>query len=149
MIKDYVEPGVYSAGQEVQLIIKTMTDLGYKAIVDGSYWGVLFYNEVFQDLDKDQEIKAYIKQIRPDGKIDLTLHRTGHHDAEQIAEALLAALKDAGGFLPLGAKTEPEEIYRLFGVSKKKFKMAVSHLYKKRLISIEEEGIHHPPKIAR
>lgn len=140
-IKDEVEQGLYEPGQEVNLVIKTMTDLGYKAVVDGAYWGVLYYDEVFQELNKNQEIKGYIKQIRPDGKIDLVLYRTGHHEAEPISEQILDHLKKAGGFLPINNKTDPDEIYRLFGVSKKKYKMAIGGLYKRRLIAIEDEGI--------
>lgn len=141
MIKDCVEPDVYKVGQQVELIIKTMTDLGYKAVVDGQYWGVLYYNEVFQELEKDQEVLGFIKLVRPDGKLDLTLYKTGHHDAKDIAQVILSELEKAGGFLPVNSKTQAEEIYRLFGVSKKKYKMAVGNLYKARKILLREDGI--------
>lgn len=141
MIKDKVEADIYHPGQEVQLIIKSMTDLGYKALVDGQYWGVLYYNEVFQELQKDQEIKGYIKQIRADQKIDLMLYQTGHQGAEPAAGMILETLKESGGYLPLSAKTDADEIYKLFGVSKKKFKIAIGGLYKKNLIQLCEDGI--------
>jgi hypothetical protein len=144
-IKDIVEADEYQAGQQVELVIKTMTDLGYKAIVDGKYWGVLYYNEVFQELEKNQEVLGFIKQIRPDGKLDLTLYKTGHHDAKDIGSVILADLKAAGGFLPLTSKTEADEIYDTYGVSKKKFKMALGGLYKQRLITIEDDGIRLCP----
>lgn len=141
MIKDEINPGEYNEGQEVQLVIKTMTDLGYKAIVDGKYWGVLYYSEVFQELEKNQEVVGFIKKIRPDGKIDLALYRTGHHDAKDISEIIFRDLQDSGGFLALSAQTPAEKIYERYGVSKKKFKMALGALYKQRLITIDDQGI--------
>lgn len=142
MIKDTAPEGEYKVGQQVELIIKTMTDLGYKAIIDGKYWGVLYYNEVFQELEKDQELIGFIKQVRPDGKLDITLYKTGHHDAKDIGAVILNELTAASGFLPLNNSTPPEKIYELFGVSKKKFKMALGGLYKRRLIEIKDDGIY-------
>ncbi|MEY4616313.1 MAG: hypothetical protein RJB66_1273 [Pseudomonadota bacterium] len=142
MIKDSAPEGEYKVGQQVNLIIKTMTDLGYKTIIDGKYWGVLYYNEVFQELEKDQEVIGFIKTVRPDGKLDVTLYRTGHHDAKDIGVVILKELEKAKGFLPIHNGTDPEEIYRVFGVSKKKFKMAIGGLYKKRLIEIKDDGIY-------
>lgn len=145
MIEDQVPPGTYTNGQQVELLIKTMTDLGYKAIVDGKFWGVLYYNEVFQDLEKDQEMIGFIKSIRPDGKLDLMLYRTGHHDAKDIGEVIMTRLTEQGGFLPFSNTTPPEDIYSQFGVSKKKFKMAIGGLYKQRLITIKDDGIYQSP----
>ena len=142
MIKDNVPEGEYQVGQQVELTIKTMTDLGYKAIVDGKYWGVLYYNEVFQELEKNQSVIGFIKNIRADGKIDLTLYQSGNADAESIGKVILEELTKAGGFLPLTSTTPPDEIYNLFGVSKKKYKMAIGGLYKDRLIQIKDDGIY-------
>jgi predicted RNA-binding protein (virulence factor B family) len=141
IILDTVEEHVFSEGQEVALIIKTETDLGYKAIVNGKYWGVLYYNEVFHDLFKNQELKGYIKKIRADGRIDLSLYKLGSRGSIDIGENILKILEEAGGFLDITDKTPAPEIYALFGVSKKKFKMALGGLYKKRLIITEEKGI--------
>lgn len=141
-IFDVVPPHIYTVGQVVDLLIKSETDLGYKAIVNGKYWGVLYYNEVFQELFKDQEMKGYIKKIRDDGRIDLSLYQLGSHGSLDIGGTILKTLEDAGGFLNITDKTSPEEIYKLFGVSKKKYKMALGGIYKKRLIHIKDDGIY-------
>jgi predicted RNA-binding protein (virulence factor B family) len=141
-ILDNVTAGVFAPGQSVQLVIKAETDLGYKAIVDGKYWGVLYFNEVFQYLFKNQEISGYIKKIREDGRIDLTLYKFGSLGSVDIAELILQKLAEANGYLNISDKTAAQEIYDLFGVSKKKFKMALGGLYKKRVISIKSDGIY-------
>lgn len=131
----------YEEGQLVDLLVIGKTDLGYKAIINGKHLGVLFANEVFQDLSYGQQIQGYIKKIREDGKIDLSLQQVGHKSSLDIAPVILEKLKAENGFLPLTDKTPPEEIYRLFGVSKKKYKMALGGLYKKRIITIDDDGI--------
>ncbi len=132
-------------GQEISLLIAGMTDMGFKTVVDGIYGGMIFKNEVFQDLSYAQELKGFIKQIRPDGKLDISLQDTlkiGHHSADEIAPKIMSLLEGSGGFLPVNDKTPAEEIYRLFGASKKKYKIALGGLYKKRLIRVETDGIH-------
>jgi hypothetical protein len=131
----------YHDGDAVDLLIAAKTDLGYKAIVDGKYWGVLYANEVFQTLRYGQKIPGFIKTVRADGKLDLGLQRTGHKAGEDIAPKILALLKERGGFLEITDKTSAEIIYELFGVSKKKYKIALGGLYKKRLIKIDDDGI--------
>lgn len=132
----------YQDGQKVNLIIAGRTDLGFKAIIEKRHWGVLYANEVFQPLRQGQKIEGYIKKMRPDGKIDLSLQRSGHKATrEDVGPKILESLKEKNGFLPINDKTPPEEIYRLFGVSKKQFKVALGGLYKKRLISVHEDGI--------
>ena len=127
--------------QEVDLWIYRRTDLGYKAIVDGTAMGVLYQNEVFQPLSYGQKIKGYVGKIRTDGKIDLILNRAGHESAENIAPIILKMLAEQNGFLALNEKTTPETIYKLFGVSKKKYNMVLGSLYKKKLITIHDDGI--------
>lgn len=132
----------YTEGQEVQLVIAAETDLGFKAIINDEDWGVLYHSEVFQDLRLSQKIKGYIKKIREDGKIDLILQKPGHHAAQgEIGPKILEELKRQGGFLPINDKTSAETIYDLFGVSKKKYKIALGGLYKKRLITVDDSGI--------
>lgn len=131
----------YQEGQLVDLLIYGKTDLGFKAVINGKHMGVIFSNEVFQELNYGQKIQGYIKNLRADGKIDLSLQKEGHQSSLDIAPMILEKLKAAGGFLPLTDKTPPEKIYELFGVSKKKYKMALGGLYKKRLITIEDKGI--------
>lgn len=140
-ILDTTEPGDYTVGEQVSLHIYSRTDLGFKAIVNDKHWGLLFTNEVFQSLSQDQKITGYIKHIREDGKLDLTLQKIGHHAGADIEPLILNMLKEQGGFLEINDKTPADDIYRLFGVSKKKYKVALGSLYKKRLISVSEEGI--------
>lgn len=128
-------------GDEVDLIIYAPTDMGYKAVVNNDSWGVLYKNEVFQDLQFGQKISGYVKKVRPDGRIDLCLQKPGFQSVPDLSEKILEHLKVSGGSCPFTDKTPPEEIYRLFGVSKKKFKMAVGTLYKKRKIFFESESI--------
>lgn len=140
-ILDVAGPNDYQIGQAVELIIKIQTDLGYKAIVNGTHWGVLYHNEVFKVLEKDLTVVGYIKKVRDDGKIDLTLYKTGHQGGDEVVPKILAMLLEHNGFLPVSDKSSPEEIYQEFGVSKKKFKIALSGLYKDRMIVIAEDGI--------
>ncbi len=128
-------------GQSVQLLIYGKTDLGFKAIINKSHVGVLYYDEVFQPLQYGQSIMGFIKKIRADKKIDLSLQRTGHKAGDDIAPRILELLQDNNGFLKINDKTSPEEIYKLFGASKKKFKIALGGLYKKRAIKVTDEGI--------
>lgn len=129
-------------GQEVSLLIAGQTDLGYKAIVDKKHWGILYFDEVFQKLHYGSSMKGFIQKIRPDGKIDLRLARVGHKAAaDDIGPQILGLLEGAGGRYQLSDKTDPEVIYRLFGVSKKKFKIALGALYKSRQIEVLENEI--------
>ncbi|MGZ3744113.1 MAG: CvfB family protein [Pseudobdellovibrionaceae bacterium] len=132
----------YTADQSVELMICGETDLGYKAIINGKHLGMLYHNEVFQSLKQGQRLSGFIRKVREeDGKIDLGLLKTGHQGAENISPKILELLEKSNGYLPINDKTSAEKIYELFGVSKKKYKIALGGLYKKRLISIEEEGI--------
>lgn len=141
MLKPTAEPGDFKEGQKVALIIKARTDLGYKVIVDGTHWGLLYGNEVFRDLDANEITHGYVKKIREDGRLDISLQALGYDGIAAMADELMAKLESANGFLDVTDKTDPEEIYRRFGVSKKKWKMAVSRLYKERKIRIEPDGI--------
>ncbi|MFH0781632.1 MAG: S1-like domain-containing RNA-binding protein [Pseudomonadota bacterium] len=131
----------YKEGEEVDLIIYAETDLGYSAIVNGSHTGMIYENEVFQKLFIGQKLKGYIKKVREDGKVDLRLQRTGFQGVDDISENIFTALKECGGKVAVTDKSPPEEIYALFGVSKKVFKKAIGTLYKKRLIVIDTDGI--------
>ena len=131
----------FKIGDSVNLLITGKTDLGFKAIINGNYLGVIFENEVFTSLFYGQKTKGFIKNIRGDGKIDLSLQVTGHRAAENIEPILLQMLEDNDGFLAINDKTEAEAIYQMFGVSKKKYKMILGSLYKKRIISVHDDGI--------
>jgi len=131
----------YAIGQEVELIIESETDLGYKAIINNSHWGILYENEVFEQLAKGLKIKGFIKKIRPDNKIDLSLHPLGYEKVDPLTQMILDELKKEGGFIPVSDKSEAEEVYRFFGISKKSYKQAIGALYKRRMITISPDGI--------
>ena len=135
------EPGNFHAGQEVELLICNQTDIGYKAIINGTHWGVLYSNEVFQPLKSGQRTKGYIKKVREDNKIDLSLHKPGYERVDDITDTILNVLKEQGGFISVTDKSSPETIHKLFGVSKKTYKKAIGAIYRKRLITIESDGI--------
>lgn len=131
-------------GQKVELLVIAETDLGFKCIIEHEHLGMLYFNEVFQPLDYGSEVTGYVKQIRPDGKVDLILQPLGHKGADELGRKILTKLESAGGFLGLTDKSDPDLIYDLFGVSKKKYKAAVGTLYKNRMIRILENGIELP-----
>jgi predicted RNA-binding protein (virulence factor B family) len=135
------EEDLFQPGQKVDLLIAAKTDLGYKAVVNGTHWGVLYAGEVFQPLHYADRVTGYIRQVRPDGKIDLALQREGHRSSEDIAPLILEKLREQNGFLPINDKTSAEIISSEFGVSRKKFKMALGGLYKQRQISVDDDGI--------
>ena len=135
------DTSVYSTEQKVDLLIFGQSDLGFKAVINGKHLGMLYKNEVFQDLRYADQLTGYIKKVRDDGKIDLILQPFGSLGADDLGQKILDILKEKGGFLPLTDKTPPEIIYELFGVSKKKYKMALGGIYKKKLISIDQDGI--------
>ena len=131
----------FEVGQKVSLIIADKTELGFKAIVNHTHWGLLYQNELFQPLKRGQKLDGYIKQIREDGKIDLNLNQPGYGKVVSLTDDILNKLKANNGTLMLSDKSPPEAIYAAFGVSKKVFKQAIGALYKKQLISIDKNGI--------
>lgn len=128
-------------GELVDILIWQKTDLGFKAIVNNKYSGLLYQNEIFQSIETGMRMKAYVKQVRDDAKIDLELQRGGARKADDFAEVLLQYLEEHEGYTSIHDKSEADEIYATFSVSKKTFKKAVGELYKKRLIVLEEQGI--------
>ena len=132
--------GRFTVGQAVELFISARTDLGYKAIVDDTHWGMIFHKNVFRPLACGQRMQGYIQQVREDGKIGLCLTPPGHERISEVADTILAYLADHGGFMPITDKTAPEEIHALFGISKKAYKQAIGALYKARRVTIEAGG---------
>lgn len=131
----------YRTGEEVDLLVWTPTDLGYKVIVNGSFLGLIYKNEIFSKVQTGQQLKGYVKKIREDGKLDVTLQAPGYQRINPNAEKIVQMLKKAGGFLPYNDKSDAEVIYAIFHMSKKVFKQSVGNLYKNRTISIENDGI--------
>lgn len=134
-------PPQYTEGQEVDLIIDQQTDLGFSAIVNQLHKGILYHNEVFEYLEQGQRIKGYVKKVREDDKIDLSLYPMGYKKVKGMADTILDILKEAGGYMAVTDKTEAEAIYDTFGMSKKNFKKAIGGLYKDKKIAIEPNGI--------
>jgi uncharacterized protein len=131
----------YELGQKVKLVIAEKTPLGYKAIVNDTHWGLLYQNELFQPLKLGQKLEGYIKKIRTDQKIDLSLHDPGYGKVVSLTNTILVRLKENQGLLMLSDKSPPEAIYNEFGVSKKAFKQAIGALYKKKMITIDNYAI--------
>lgn len=131
----------YQPGEEVEILIWQKTDLGYKAIIEHQHSGLLYENEVFTTLEAGRKMRAFVKQVRDDGKIDLMLQKPGLGKVDDFAKTLLEHIRENGGRISLNDKSPADEIYETFGVSKKTFKKGVGDLYKKRLISLQEDGI--------
>ncbi len=129
-------------GQAVDLIIDDPTDLGVNVIVNHRYRGLVYENELFERVERGDERKGFVKTIRPDGKLDISLQRPGYGKVETYSQKLLAKLMANNGFLPFTDKSSPEDIIRVFEMSKKTFKMTLGGLYKQRLVRIEEDGIY-------
>ena len=134
-------PHDFRPGQQVDLIVFGKTDLGYKAIINGTHSGLLFANDVFQPLQPGETLKGYIADVRADGKIDLSLHAPGRAKIDDLEAQILAELDARGGFWPLGDHSSAEEINSELGVSKRTFKQATGALFKKGKIIIEKHGI--------
>lgn len=127
--------------QQVELLICDKTDLGVKVIADNRYQGLIFSSDLPKMLRRGAIIDGYVKTVRPDGKLDITLHPGGYTKIDGIASELLNLLKENDGFLPLNDDSSPEEISEATGWSKKAFKQAAGNLYKRKLIAFNENGI--------
>lgn len=131
-------------GEEVQLLVIGFTDIGIKVIINNAYMGMLYQNEVFQDLHMGDKVTGYIKAIRPDNKVDVTLRKpdaTVLSEAEDASEKIMRLLQQGNGWLPLSDSSTPEDIYKTLAMSKKTFKRAIGGLYKAGKIEIEEGSI--------
>jgi len=127
--------------EQVDLMIVSETDLGYKAVINGTHLGLLFKNETFQKLNTGDRTIGYIKSIREDRKINLTLKLHAGNQQDELCDRILELLKAGGGVSTLTDYSPPEEIHQQFGVSKGKYKKALGVLYKKRLISLGKDQI--------
>ena len=129
-------------GDEVDLLVYTKSDLGYSLIINNKHKGLVFDNEVFRELNIGDKLKGYVKEIREDNKIDISLSPVGYANYNDVnVNTILDKLHQNDGFIGINDKSSPHEIYDEFGISKKAFKKAVGALYKNRDISIEAKGI--------
>ncbi|WP_276090166.1 S1-like domain-containing RNA-binding protein [Pedobacter sp. JY14-1] len=132
-------------GDEVSLLIADRSDMGYNAIIDNRYIGLLYNNELFDSLNPGEQRKGWIKRIRVGGKIDLSLQPMGYGHILDNKEFIYQALKNSGGTIALGDKSKPEDIYERFKLSKSAFKKVIGSLYKERLITVGDHEIRINP----
>ncbi len=128
-------------GDEVDLLVFGKSDLGMKVIVNQKHEGLIYHDDIFKPLKVNDSISGFIKKVREDNKLDITLELFGYRKVEPGTEKILSKLKANKGFLPYGDKTPPDIITREFQMSKKVFKKAIGALYRQRVIDISEEGI--------
>ncbi len=128
-------------GEEVDLIIWEQTDLGYKAIVNEIHEGLIFHNEVFKKITAGDRIKGFVKNIREDNKLDISLENISYKAIEPNSQVVLDYIKSHNGFILLNDKSDPEVIKSALGMSKRNFKRAIGHLYKLKLVRIEDDGV--------
>ncbi len=135
------EPLDIEVGQEVDLMVSHITEIGINVIINGKFRGLAYQNEVFETVSPGYKTKGYIKTIRPDGKIDVSFQKQGFEAIDDSAQQVLEALKQNDGVLRLNDNSHPEEIKSVMKMSKKTFKKAIGSLYKQKLIDINNEGI--------
>jgi hypothetical protein len=126
---------------EIDIMVTHITDLGANVIVNGTHKGLIFINDIFEDIRTGDTMKAYVKSVREDNKIDVVLQSPGYRSIEPNANFILDELKAAGGFMPLHDKSDPQDIKNELGMSKKSFKKAIGTLYKDKQIVIKPDGI--------
>ena len=135
------EPLDVEMGQEVDLMVSHITEIGINVIINGKFRGLAYQNEVFETVSPGYKTKGYIKTIRPDGKIDVSFQKQGFEAIDDSSQQVLEALKQNDGLLRLNDNSHPEEIKSVLKMSKKTFKKAIGSLYKQKLIDINNEGI--------
>ncbi|MGL5290673.1 MAG: CvfB family protein [Vibrionaceae bacterium] len=135
-------PVPYKKGEQVPLTVLEKTELGFKCAIDHSHSGLLFASEMYGKLTIGKNITGFIKQIRDDGKIDLSLQKLGTAKVDALSNKILQVLQKRDGFLACNDKSSPEEIFTLFQTSKATFKKTIGTLYKERKIRIADEGIY-------
>lgn len=131
----------YRAGEKVQAIIGDKTNIGFKCVIDNRFWGVLFFEDAFRQLRKGEKVTAFIKRVRDDGKIDISLQEVGYKKVTGILGEILQYLDDHNGEMPITDKSSPEAIYAVFKVSKATFKKALGALYKDKKILLTKEKV--------
>ena len=142
-VEHYFDPSFppYRHGDEVDLLVWQKTDLGFKVIIDNRFPGLVYGNQVFRQIHTGDRLTGYIDMVREDGKVDVMLQPTGWRMTKETADIILDYMESHGGTCPLTDKSPAEDIYQQFQVSKKSYKKAIGDLYKRRLITIEDDCI--------
>lgn len=131
----------YQHGDRVDIFIHQRTELGFKVIVDNAHWGMIYNSEMFRPVRSGEYTNGYVNKIREDNRIDVMLEKSSAKLVDSSEESILQKLNENGGYLPYSDKSSPEDIMRVFGISKKVFKKAIGGLYRQHIIIIEEDGI--------
>ena len=139
LTKDF--PNELEVEQEVDLLISDESDLGFTAVINDLYLGMIYKNEIYEPLRVGNIKKGFIKKIRDDGKIDLTLYKVGYGKVTTLSDEIIEKLMEQDGFISVTDKSSPKDIYELFGASKKTYKKAIGGLYKERKITLEKDGV--------
>lgn len=134
----------YVKGDQVDVLVTDKTPIGYRCIVDNLHYGMIYSNEVYQDIEIGKHYTVYVKNVRSDLKIDLMMGDRADRRTADLGTTILNAIKEAGGQLPYSDKTDPETIQQVFSCSKKDFKKAIGHLFKDKKIVITTQGIYIP-----
>lgn len=142
-VEHYFDPSFppYRHGDEVDLLVWQKTDLGFKVIIDNRFPGLVYGNQVFRQIHTGDRLTGYIDMVREDGKVDVMLQPTGWRMTKETADIIIDYMESHGGTCPLTDKSPAEDIYQQFQVSKKSYKKAIGDLYKRRLITIEDDCI--------
>lgn len=135
-------------GDAVTLVVAERTDLGMKVVVNHAYWGLIYQDDLTQPLRRGQTLPGFVKRRRDDGRLDISLLPPGQARLDVVGDKILQALRESGGYLPLGDKSSAQEIKARLGVSKSAYKQAIGRLYKRELINIEPLAIRLQPGVA-
>lgn len=143
-LNDFLEEtgNEFSQGEEVDLLVSGRSPLGYKVVVNGTDLGLIYAHEISQNVYVGQSLKGYVKPPRQDGKLDISLNTLNNKARDELADKIVQHLQANNDTSPLNDKSSPEDIYRVFAVSKANFKKSIGRLYKSKQIRIEKNGIH-------
>ncbi|MBN2857677.1 MAG: hypothetical protein JXN63_04680 [Candidatus Delongbacteria bacterium] len=131
----------FKAGEEVEILICNRSDLGLNVIVNDKCWGLIHNTDILGKLKEGERTKGFVKTLRDDNKIDISLQRPGYKKVTELTDVILEKIKENGGTLYLTDKSHSDDIFAVFKVSKKTFKQAIGALYKQRIIVIEKDSI--------
>jgi len=140
-IEEAPENVEFSEGDKVDILVYKFTDLGATVIINDKYYGLVYENDIYKEITIGDQLKGYIKKIREDNKIDVSLRKMGYGRIEDAKEKILDRLQAKGGSLPLNDDSSPERIKRELEISKGSFKKAIGGLYKEKIIDITSKGI--------
>lgn len=124
--------------QEVDILVAAENPVGYRCVIDNRYWGMLYHNQLFRPVQVGDSLKAYVRRITEEGRVDLSLQQQGYDEVKESADRLLAMMREGGGSLPLSDGSDPEDISRMTGMSKKTFKRSMGYLLKQGLVEMSD-----------